>query len=73
MHHQSSRAEALVLQTLYESGSLALEHMTERIPELSWSEVFHAVDRLSRKGEIVLRRHCFSYHLSLPALSHVSA
>ena len=73
MHHQSSRAEALVLQILNECRSLALEHMTERIPELSWSEVFHAIDRLSRKGDIVLRRRGFSYHLSLPALSHVSA
>jgi hypothetical protein len=71
MHHQPSRAETLVLHTLYECGSLPLEHMTERIPELSWSEVFHAVDRLSRKGEVVLRRRGFAYHLSLPALSQV--
>jgi len=30
---------------------------------LSWSELFHAVDSLSRRGAIVLKRHGFDYEL----------
>lgn len=73
MLHEPSRAEALILHVLHEWDSLPLEQMTEQLPELSWSELFHAVDRLSRRGEVVLRRSGFVYHLSLPSLNGVSA
>lgn len=37
--------------------------VVERLPELSWSEVFHAVDTLSRQGVITFRRRGFEYEL----------
>lgn len=73
MLDKPSRAEALVMHVLHDWETLPLEQMTEHLPELSWSELFHAVDRLSRRGEVVLRRRGFAYHLSLPSLNGVSA
>jgi hypothetical protein len=37
-----------------------------RLPQFSWSEVFAVIDRLSREGELVLRRpERFGYEVSL--------
>ena len=72
MSTHSSRSEALILDALRGGDSILLEEITERIPELSWIELFQAVDTLSRRGDLILRRRGFAY-LSLPRLSHVSA
>jgi hypothetical protein len=60
-HH--SRREELVLGVLRSSGSLTIEQATAKLPELSWNELFHAVDALSRRGMIILRRRGFEYEL----------
>jgi len=60
-HH--SRCEELVLSVLRSSGSLTIEQATAKLPELSWNDLFHAVDALSRRGAIILRRSGFEYEL----------
>jgi hypothetical protein len=73
MSTSSSRSETLILDALQGGELILLEHITERLPELSWNELFHAVDTLSRRGDLVLRRRGFAYYLSLPCTSQVSA
>lgn len=55
--------EALVLELLQSADTLTLEQAIESLPELSWSELFHAVDALSRRGAITVRRRGFEYEL----------
>lgn len=55
--------EALVLRTVCSIGSLTMDQAVKILPELSWSEVFQAVDALSRRGVIVLYRKNFDYVL----------
>ncbi len=73
MSTNPSRSEALILDTLQGGDPILLEHITERIPELGWNELFQAVDTLSRRGDLVLQRRGFAYYLSLPRITHVSA
>jgi hypothetical protein len=73
MSTNSSRSETLILDALRGGDSILLEHITERIPELGWNELFQAVDTLSRRGDLILRRRGFAYYLSLPRMGHVSA
>ena len=56
--------EQLVVDALDSAELLSLEALIERLPELSWSQLFHAVDALSRRGAIELRRHGFQYQLA---------
>lgn len=62
-HH--SRHESLVLEVLRDGRVLTLEEVGTRIPQLHWGQIFHAVDTLSRRGAIVLRRQGFEYELQL--------
>ncbi|WP_447986770.1 hypothetical protein [Nitrospira sp. Nam74] len=73
MSIHSSQSEALILDALRGGDPILLEQITERIPELSWNELFQAVDTLSRRGDLILRRRGFAYYLSLPHMSRVSA
>lgn len=73
MSTNASRSEALILDALRGGDPILLEQITERIPELSWNELFLVVDTLSRRGDLILRRSGFAYYLSLPRMSHVSA
>jgi hypothetical protein len=34
------------------------------LPEMRWNQVFAAIDKLSRRGEIALRRRGFNYELA---------
>ncbi len=63
MSHHLTIHESLVLDILRRSHSLTIEQMTVQLPELSWSTLFHAIDSLSRRGAIVLRRKGFEYEL----------
>ncbi|OQW30539.1 MAG: hypothetical protein A4E19_09525 [Nitrospira sp. SG-bin1] len=38
-----------------------MEELCDELPELSWSQVFLAIDVLSRRGDIHLRREAFIY------------
>ena len=40
-----------------------LDEVTERL-ELSWNQVFLAVDSLSRRGDIILKRRGYEYEVS---------
>ncbi|HEX3203698.1 MAG TPA: hypothetical protein VHQ67_03025 [Nitrospiraceae bacterium] len=68
-----SRAEDLVVSLLQEIHSGTLEEVVTRLPELSWNEVFHTVDSLSRRGGIILRRRGFAYDVSLPVMTRNTA
>jgi hypothetical protein len=57
--------EVLVLGLLTMTESMDLDTLVKRFPELSWTEVFQAVDRLSRRGYISLRRNGFRYECAL--------
>lgn len=73
MFQPLSRSEDLVLRCLRLNEALSLEQITERVPDLSWNDVFHAVDALSRRGDLILRRKGFTYYVSLPCMSRLSA
>ena len=73
MFQPLSRSEDLVLRSLRLNEALSLEQITERVPDLSWNDVFHAVDALSRRGDLILRRKGFTYYVSLPCMSRLSA
>lgn len=59
-------AEALergILDHLEEQAVIGLDALIVLMSDYSWSQVFHAVDRLARNGRITLRRHRSEYTL----------
>lgn len=68
----SSVQDTLILQTLESGEAATIEQVVALLPELSWNQVFHAVDALSRQGAICLRRRGFTYELSAPRLAVAS-
>ncbi len=63
MPYTAPHKEALVLGLVARAGSLTIEQVAAELPELTWSELFHTIDDLSRRGAIVLRRKGFIYEL----------
>jgi hypothetical protein len=63
--HRSGYAEqeSAIMDLLRASGRLTVEEIVERIPDLSWSQLFLAMDVLSRTGEVILWREGFTYTL----------
>ncbi len=59
-----SDPEILILSLLNSVETLTMEQAVERLPELSWDDVFRAVDALSRRGTIILRRRGFGYEVA---------
>ena len=59
----TSPSEALVLATLAEADFLTIEQLVEELPELTWNQVFHILDELSRRDAILLRRRGFYYEV----------
>ncbi|MCS6293987.1 MAG: hypothetical protein H8J66_13015, partial [Nitrospira sp.] len=55
--------EALILGHLEEQAVIGLDALVILLPDYSWNQVFHAVDRLARCGGITLRRHRSEYTL----------
>ena len=50
--------------------SCTLDELVQRLPDYSWSQVFAAVDRLSRQGALTLSRaKCFGYVVSIGPLA----
>lgn len=58
--------EVLVLNLLGTVKTVTIEQAVELLPELSWIDVFRAVDALSRRGTIILRRRGFNYEVARP-------
>ena len=72
----SINSEYLILGLLRARKSLTLEQVVALLPELSWNQVFTAVDVLSRRGKIILLRRGFQYEVEWtsiqePALASV--
>lgn len=62
--HQSVDAlEQAILDYIDEEAVVGLDVLIALLPQYSWNQVFHTVDRLSRSGRIALRRHGFDYTL----------
>jgi hypothetical protein len=55
--------ERLVLRAVHDLGVLTMDQAVRTLPELSWNEIFQAVDALSRRGAICVRRCGFEYVL----------
>jgi predicted ArsR family transcriptional regulator len=64
MLDQQPPREDQVLHLLESSSTpFTLDEVTERL-ELSWNQVFQAVDSLSRRGDIILKRRGYEYEVS---------
>ncbi len=56
----------MVLSLLSPRESVSMDEILERAVGVSWSQVFLALDRLSRRGEVILTRRGFIYRVQLP-------
>ena len=64
MLDQQPPREDHVLHLLESSSTpFTLDEVTERL-ELSWNQVFLAVDSLSRRGDLILKRRGYEYEVS---------
>lgn len=52
---QQTVIEDQVIEVLQKVQACALEDVTRQCTNLTWNQVFLAVDRLSRSGEVVLK------------------
>lgn len=58
--------EEAVVETLQRNGPCCLDDLVTYLPNLSWGEVFVAVDRMSRDGRVSLRQLGYStYQITL--------
>ena len=57
-----------ILHTVRGIPDCTLEELTHRLPDLSWSEVFLEVDRLSRSGQLILTQSSVRFSTILRAL-----
>lgn len=55
--------EQAVLRHIDEQAVIGLDTLVILLPDYSWNQIFHAVDRLARSGGITLRRHRSEYTL----------
>lgn len=56
-------AEGAVLNMLRRYEVLMMEDLSSGLPDFSWSQLILAIDRLSRKNMIALRRVGLSYQI----------
>jgi hypothetical protein len=74
--HDYSSHESTIISLLHASDRLTIDEILARAPHLSWSQVFLAIDVLSRKGDVTLYRKGFEYsvetarHMSLAGRSN---
>ena len=54
-------SEQVILGKLREGQRFTVEELLAEMPELTWAQVFVAIDVLSRRGDIELRRQGFTY------------
>ena len=57
--------ENAIIEILRTSGKLTIEEIVDQVPGLSWSQLFLAMDVLSRSGDVILRREGFTYTLEM--------
>lgn len=59
--------DTAIQQQLVRYGTCSLDTLADLLPEYSWSQVFAAVDRLTREGTLHFQHPMpFLYLLSLP-------
>jgi hypothetical protein len=70
----STAKEEAVSEMLQRTGPCCLDDLVRHLPNLSWGEVFVAVDRMSRDGRLLIRRQLLirrlgnsSYQIALPS------
>lgn len=56
-----------ILEAVKAHPDCALDQLISTLPELSWFEVFHEVDRLGRAGRIKLSRNSLGLATTLRA------
>lgn len=59
IHH--TKEQGIVLDMLDDVEFMTFDQVCAKWPELSWSDVFLAVDELSRRGEVILQRRGNEY------------
>lgn len=70
MSTAQSAIEDAVIDILAHTGPCTIDEVVQSLPTHDWSEVFFAVDHMSRDGRLVFRRSSNSvYELSLSASS----
>ena len=58
--------EAAIIELLRISGPCCVDDVVRYLPDLSWGEVFGAVDRMSRDGRVLLSQLGYStYQITL--------
>jgi hypothetical protein len=74
MHNQHISVTERVMDVVTHNPGCLLEEVVLACPDLSWNQVFLEVDRLSRNGQIRLRRQGMSlYRLSVPGYERTDA
>ena len=64
----NSTVEEVVTEMLGKTGPCCLDDLVRSLPNLSWGEVFLAIDRMSRDGRLLLRQVGYStYQITLPS------
>jgi hypothetical protein len=61
--HRLSTPESRLLDLLRDRELYTVEEVMEEAPEFSWAQLFVAMDSLSRRGMVELRREGFVYWL----------
>jgi hypothetical protein len=62
----SELRQSMVLAALGSGDAVTVDQLMMRLPELTFSELFFALDALSRRGEVFMRRRGFEYEISVP-------
>ena len=63
---QPSPIESVIFEELHRTGACTFEELVGALPDYSWSQVFLAVDQLSRDGMLRLKRqNQFDYLISI--------
>ena len=58
--------EQAIIEKLRRGGPCCLDDIVAYLPNLSWGEVFLAIDRMSRDGRLLLRQLGYStYQIAL--------
>ncbi|MEK7352733.1 MAG: hypothetical protein AAB177_17805 [Nitrospirota bacterium] len=71
---QAYSIESAIQQQLARAGTCSLDELAALLPDYSWSQVFSAVDRLTREGTVTLTHPGpFRYFLSLAPCRSIEA
>lgn len=61
--HHPDLILAVILDHLEAQTVISLDSLVCLMPEYTWNQIFHGVDRLARCKKVILRRHRFDYML----------